>query len=193
MEYVGVDISLTGTGLCTLNDKGEVVKSTCIMTKAHDCFHALYKRIDYITNAVTDFVGDAGLVFVEGYAYGACGQVFSIAELSGFIKHKLYATTTVLQIPPTVLKKYITGTGMSKKELVLKEIYKRYKVDFYDNNEADAFGLARCGYEISQCLAFPDEHAPTSKQEYALKNLRNCNKGRDWERYTETCKSIRSI
>jgi Holliday junction resolvasome RuvABC endonuclease subunit len=48
-----------------------------------------------------------------------------------------------LQIPPMTLKKYATGKGTSKKQEMLLQIYKRWGVEFNDDNAADAYALAR--------------------------------------------------
>jgi crossover junction endodeoxyribonuclease RuvC len=41
------------------------------------------------------------------------------------------------------LKKYATGKGTSKKQEMLLQIYKRWGVEFSDDNAADAYALAR--------------------------------------------------
>ena len=50
---------------------------------------------------------------------------------------------TPLVIPPMTLKKYATGKGTSKKQEMLLQIYKRWGVEFSDDNAADAYALAR--------------------------------------------------
>ena len=50
---------------------------------------------------------------------------------------------TPLQIPPMTLKKFASGKGTSKKQEMLLQIYKRYGVEFNDDNAADAYALAR--------------------------------------------------
>jgi len=50
-------------------------------------------------------------------------------------------------VEPTVLKRFVTGKGQGKKELMLKEVYKKWGADFDDNNLADAYGLARIALE----------------------------------------------
>jgi crossover junction endodeoxyribonuclease RuvC len=41
------------------------------------------------------------------------------------------------------LKKYATGKGTSKKQEMLLQIYKRWGVEFNDDNAADSYALAR--------------------------------------------------
>ena len=41
------------------------------------------------------------------------------------------------------LKKYATGKGNAKKQEMLMQIYKRWGVEFNDDNAADSYALAR--------------------------------------------------
>lgn len=50
---------------------------------------------------------------------------------------------TPLQIPPMTLKKYATGKGNAKKQEMLLQMYKRWGVEFNNDNAADAYALAR--------------------------------------------------
>ncbi len=50
-------------------------------------------------------------------------------------------------IAPGTLKKYVAGTGVAKKELMLLKTYKKWGVEFSDNNLCDAYGLARMALE----------------------------------------------
>jgi crossover junction endodeoxyribonuclease RuvC len=48
-----------------------------------------------------------------------------------------------LKIPPMTLKKYAAGKGNAKKQEMLLQIYKRWGIEFNDDNAADSYGLAR--------------------------------------------------
>ena len=50
---------------------------------------------------------------------------------------------TPLQIPPMTLKKYAAGKGNAKKQEMLLQIYKRWGIEFNDDNAADSYALAR--------------------------------------------------
>jgi Holliday junction resolvasome RuvABC endonuclease subunit len=81
-----------------------------------------------------------------------------LGELSATVKLELYNhfdgianyfpeppqhLRTPLMIPPMTLKKYATGKGTSKKQEMLMQIFKRWGVEFNDDNAADAYALAR--------------------------------------------------
>jgi hypothetical protein len=55
---------------------------------------------------------------LEGYAMGAKGQVFSIGENTGILKHRLcHAEEWKVDVhAPSVIKKFATGKGNAKKE-----------------------------------------------------------------------------
>lgn len=90
------------------------------------------------------------LVVIEGYAFGARGSmVFSIGELGGVLRLLLYQKSIkTVEIPPTTLKKFVCGKGNVKKNILIKEVYKKWGIDFDDDNLADAYGLARIGSVI---------------------------------------------
>lgn len=48
-----------------------------------------------------------------------------------------------LQVPPMTVKKYAAGKGNAKKQEMLMQIYKRYSVEFNDDNAADSYAIAR--------------------------------------------------
>ncbi len=50
-------------------------------------------------------------------------------------------------IAPGTLKKFVTGDGRAKKDLMLLKVYKKWGVEFSDDNLADAYGLARHALE----------------------------------------------
>jgi Holliday junction resolvasome RuvABC endonuclease subunit len=70
----------------------------------------------------------------------------SIIELSGIIKYDLTARErTYVDVPPTILKKFITGKGNAKKEDIKLALYKKYQKEFKNSDEADAYALTMFG------------------------------------------------
>ena len=179
--YVGLDISITGTGVVVLDKQLQIAVAECVKTKPQDDW---YGRVNNIVSRVFSYIPAPVVcaVFVEDYAFAAKGQVFNIAELSGIIKFRLWSDAyPFLRIPPTSLKKFTTATGTAPKELMMKEVYKRYGVDFNDNNVADAYALARMGYAITQQVNVP------AYQKDAIKNVWKNNKITEsvWASWTE--------
>jgi crossover junction endodeoxyribonuclease RuvC len=153
MKIIGLDISLTGTGVAVYSSSTRSIYTVCIRTKPQKDW---YGRIKTILSAVLKEVQGSGeeyepiLVCVEGFAFGARGKVFEIAELSGVIKYHLTQVydCNLVQIPPTSVKKYITGKGNANKDVMLKEVYKVYNFDSDNDNEVDAFALLVMGLDM---------------------------------------------
>lgn len=84
-------------------------------------------------------------VAIEGYAFGS-QMANMLGELGGLVKLAIYDHYNILPliVPPTSLKKYVTGkgTGVQKNQMLLN-IYKKWKVEFTDDNAADSYALAK--------------------------------------------------
>jgi hypothetical protein len=103
-------------------------------------------------------------IYLEDYAMGAKGKVFSIAENTAILKYYLWLKKYDVQtVAPTALKKQATGKGSGKKELMGKKFFELTGVDLaktlgYDGSKpydvsplsdvADSFLLARYGAQL---------------------------------------------
>ena len=149
MIYLGIDLSLTGTGLCVLDsNKPNWIKVNLIKTNKRGC-----RRLRYIKEkiALCTELFKPDIVVLEGYSYGSrTGQAFSIGELGGVVKLELFFKYKTLIVPPTCLKKFITGKGTTGKDIMLLKTFKKYGVEFTDNNKCDAFGLAQMGKTFTE-------------------------------------------
>ena len=85
--------------------------------------------------------------------------MMKVSELHGAFKKTLYnylgdhAEVCVAGVSPATLKKYATGSGRAEKSDVKLSIFKEWQETFKNNNEADAYVLARIAREISMGLA----------------------------------------
>jgi len=137
---VGVDFSITSPGVVAfgVDDNWNVVKTDfmgmtevkktseeqpeLIYYKKKD-FKSEQERYNYISERIVSFVKgcityDTKTIWValEGYAMGAKGLIFNIAEATGVLKHKLWDLGYNIRIyEPTLIKKYATGVGNSDK------------------------------------------------------------------------------
>lgn len=70
------------------------------------------------------------VVYLEGYAFGAVGRVFQIAENAGILKYILWSCDIdIITVPPTVIKKFATGKGNANKEMMYDSFLNELKVD----------------------------------------------------------------
>ena len=67
-------------------------------------------------------------------------------ELGAIIRLALFDSgVNWVEVPPKSLKKFVTGNGNAKKDLMLLGVYKMWDFDTEDDNEADAYALAQFG------------------------------------------------
>lgn len=140
--YMGLDLSLTGTGIVVIDENSEVVVSETIKNDMRGM-----QRLEYIKSKVSYRVGncDPVVICIEDYAMGIrVGQTFSIGELGGVIKLYLYGVhKDPVLVSPTKLKKFVTGKGVADKDIMMMYVFKNFGFEAPDNNQADAYGLAK--------------------------------------------------
>lgn len=68
--------------------------------------------------------------FIEGYAFGAVGRVFQIAENAGQLKYALWKKDIPYDVyAPTEIKKHATGKGNANKEMLYDAFLAETTVD----------------------------------------------------------------
>lgn len=151
MRVVGLDLSLTGTGIAfVVNGKLEedpikIVskgKEDATLADRQDRLHRLSRRITAQTSG-------ADLVVVEGPSYGSTGgQQHDRAGLWWLVVDWIAIDfgKQVVEVSPNSRSKYATGKGNVGKDAVLAAVIRRYpQVEVRGNNEADALILAAMG------------------------------------------------
>ena len=147
-KFVGLDLSYTGTGVIVLDNDGQILEQKLISTNAKSDTE---DRIIEIQNEIKFIPTIVGLssVFVEGPSYSSRGdQMIQMGALNIFIRIFFRKKNIKFRvIAPQTLKKWVAGTGRAAKEMILLHVYKRWGIEFEDNNLADAYGLARMSME----------------------------------------------
>ena len=100
-------------------------------------------------------VGRIALVAMEAYSMAEKYGQHNSGEVGGIIKYTVmthfgargHRAFPVL-VAPQQLKKFATGNGNTKKEMISKEVLKRWEVDFDDTNLAEAYVLARMAHAV---------------------------------------------
>lgn len=143
---MGIDPSFTGTGLIILDDKaGNILHSRLIRTNTK---HTIPRRVRQILDAVHAYhIEDIRMVCIEGFSFGSSGR--AIIGM-GYLGYRIREMLEELKLPfiepaPSQVKKYATGKGNCGKDLILQQVYKRWGVEFSNNNLADAYVLAQIG------------------------------------------------
>lgn len=148
---------MTGTGWC-YNANGDVehFKHGVIDTTGMEGFNRIQHILQQIhanTNIydpIDLFTAKTTLVVIEDFSFASKGaSLFQIAGLGYIFRYELWQVgVNFLLVPPPVLKKFATGMGNADKNIILKEIYKRWKEDINDDNAGDAYVLTRIGRAV---------------------------------------------
>jgi len=195
MLVVGIDYSLTSPAICLYNTDHEFKFSNTkchflASKKMHEAYNdgviisenypklwttdeGRYSSIAYwaeqvIFNALGLSSNNEISIFIEGYAFGASGKVFHIAENTAILKHKLYnAGVSYETVAPTAVKKFATGKGNSNKEamyeafieetgedLMMKLSPKAGKINSPVSDIVDAYYICKYGVaSLKGCVA----------------------------------------
>lgn len=136
---LGIDQSLTNTGVCIITSAG-----TCCYRKiSPKCkgsrrLHHIFTSLSKLVKAHTP-----RLIVMEGYSMDSLNKPFALGEVGGVIRLISQLENIPLYvIPPSSLKKFVTGSGASPKEAIMAT----YMLE--DNDLADARGLAEIGRSI---------------------------------------------
>ena len=168
MVVLGIDLSLTATGIIRLEDE-TILDSQLIKTKKNgDKPTEEVKRLVSIVDQIkTDGVE---LVAIEGLAFMArnTSSLVQLSALNYFVRKKLMdEEIPFVIVAPSSLKKFITGKGNSGKDIMFLETYKRYGESFTDDNLCDAFALSK----VAEAL-INKKIKPTKFQEEVLDLVR---------------------
>ncbi|MHA1757024.1 MAG: crossover junction endodeoxyribonuclease RuvC [Promethearchaeota archaeon] len=146
---LGIDPSLTNLGLIVLSNDGQLHLSEVYKSNKKNDVRLLDLE-ERIKEIINDYELD--LAVMEGYAFSRnYGLLTKIGECHWAIRRNFLVRNISLYIvSPLSLKKWITGSGKGQKATILKEVYKKWKIDFNNDNLADAFGLAKIGEAIYQ-------------------------------------------
>lgn len=141
---VGLDLSLTGTGLARYEagsfHHAAHLKTPSTKIKGHDRLHLILEEVDW-------FCRDAGLVVIEGLTFQFDAERAN-AGLAWLVRHQLWYQ----RIPYAILgapnrAQYATGDGRASKAQVIEAV----NSDLFpgartgNDNEADAIVLAAAG------------------------------------------------
>ncbi len=154
MRVVGIDLSLTSTGICVVLGHGPSPDISVYRHRSEGRAGATlterFARLRDIRWAVLDAVGaDDDLVVIEAPSLGQSRQAgtHDRAGLWWTVVQALMARgIPVAEVPPSVRAKYATGAGNAGKDTVLAAVVRRYpQVEVSGNDEADALVLAAMG------------------------------------------------
>lgn len=153
--HIGIDLASAHIGLAVLTDKGDLDHMSRKSTSPAGKLSKWDRYASVVNHAMVEVLkrrGDITNIVIEGYGGShknslipgvECGTVLRMALITAGLLNK------VIEVPPTSLKKFVTGSGNAGKEIVIAYIYKNYGIMIPDNDQADAYGLAQLGRKVS--------------------------------------------
>lgn len=148
MNILGFDPSLTSSGYCYKDPRGELRTGRVRSKKLKGV-----ERLSFIRGAMLSILREhyIDLIAYEGYAMGFGGKrnpgrVFDIGELGGVLRLVAYdAGLDMLMVAPTSLKMFATGHGDADKPAILAAVRDNWGYDTKYDDEADAYVLYKLG------------------------------------------------
>jgi hypothetical protein len=141
---VGIDYSITSPAICLFDEKREFSFANCsfyfltntkkyatkiapnINGESFEEYAYDTERFDTISEWAANLCVGAADVAIEGYAYGAHGKIFNLAENCGILKYKLHKLAVpVTVVEPSRVKKLATGKGNADKQAM----YEAFKIE----------------------------------------------------------------
>lgn len=142
---IGIDQSLTGFALTFINADNPEEHETWVYKSPYSGVQRLADIRAWMLAKIRG-IAPAKIfdIAMEGTVL-ASHSALVLGELAALVKLTFWdmGKETPLQIPPMTLKKYASGKGTSKKQEMLLQIFKRWGVEFNDDNAADSYALAR--------------------------------------------------
>lgn len=167
-----MDLSLTSTGIAVYNISEDSITTSVVKTLSNEYDIDRYSRVHL---EVIRVGSPNSTFFIEGYSFGSFNKSNSMSkliELGGIIKYDLYCKKIpFIVVPPTVLKKFITGKGNAKKEDIKLGIYKKFNREFKTSDEADAFALVILGIKYLKLSSQYSSHI-TQIEEACVQTLK---------------------
>lgn len=143
--YGGLDPSYSGCACVLVDEGGELVQSTTIAApKAEHACHPA--RLIHIREQVVGFFDSHGprVIAIEGYSMGSKFGREMAGELGGVLRVALWeAGYSYCNVAPGTLKKFVTGKGVAKKDVMMREVFRTWGYTAIDDNDNDAFALAQ--------------------------------------------------
>lgn len=140
---LGVDLSLTATGIAQLDTAGREFTTTTLDPGKRTGLD----RLDWIVERLAGLAVGSWYVAMEGPAFASMGQKMQHerAGLWWLAYRELLGWSKVAVIPPSSLKSYALGKGNGKgtdKDAMMLATARRFPTFDGDNNQADALWLA---------------------------------------------------
>ena len=161
MLILGIDPSLSSTGLCLINERGTLITHTALCHSLEDP-----KRLYYISGVLSTFLHsyDPTHIIYERqvpqmrYNYSA-GSMIPLAELAGVLKLVLLdyvqikkPNVSVYRVPPEVIKESATSKSKATKEEMIAALPEKIRKKFEESVSPDSVDDVSDAYHAANLL-----------------------------------------
>lgn len=139
MKILGVDQSLTSTGICVMYEEFLVVEHFGLI-RTDKTYGDDFERVHIISHEILQFCNsfEIDLLRLEGLSYGSKGDAtrklgglqFCIVNYVRNYNYNLHKEVEIEIIPPTSLKRFATGKGTANKEEMFDALPDEQKNEF---------------------------------------------------------------
>jgi Holliday junction resolvasome RuvABC endonuclease subunit len=170
---VGLDLSLRGTGFARIDMLDGTLETWTFGTKEGS--GSTVKRAKEIGMKILNVMQPTDFVFLEDYAFSIrpkASSVVTLGELGGVVKLLLSQFTGLMPFTLTTseMRKFVSGHGDLKKEMIPVWTYKRYGREMHSHDECVASVLADMGTHIME-VNQPQYPVTTKNQADIIKRL----------------------
>lgn len=152
MHVIGIDPSFTNTGMIRLDEKFNILEKATVSTSSKK---SVEERLIMLRSQIMTFVQLSGVpdkIVMEGIAFSKKSTFAAqLGALNFMMRVEFYDNNfNYVIVSPTELKQYVLGSEKKKykkKEFMMMVAYKRWGVEFENNDLCDAYCLARKGVE----------------------------------------------
>jgi hypothetical protein len=181
---VGVDYSMASPAICVHSDectkpfsfhncrfffltsrKRHLFPNQYFFGSSHEEYSCSEERYNRLSDWAIDKINPAAKIFLEGYAFGAKGQIFNIGENTHSLKHKIwklknYIPNSYVTFAPGIIKKFATGKGNANKILMYDAFIAETSINLSNlfgvkpgaspiSDIVDAYYICKLGYNQS--------------------------------------------
>lgn len=159
MKVLGLDLSLTSSGVAVVESGTGVIHTESIKTRGtqKDTLRERHERHSYILTRILEIIEEFSpdYVVVEGPAYASSvGKLHDRSGLWWIVVHTVMNDGyKISEVPPTNRAMYVTGKGRAPKDVVVSAVAEHMSTEVKTDDEADAIVLA--------CMALRSLGKPT--------------------------------
>lgn len=139
-----LDLSFSGTGVIVMDESGQTLLRDTIKTTTE---RPDRQRLTHIGDTVVALINPFSplSIFKEGPAHNARFGVHLAGRVHGAVDYAMEKAglPTPVEVAPATLKKFATGRGVGEKGDIKMWVLSTWGIKFSDNNQADAYVLAR--------------------------------------------------